>query len=440
VKELSGWGRYPRIEGEERFSDNLASITHDVVLTRGLGRSYGDASLPPAGGHAVANSTRADHILSFDPATGRLRAEAGFSLDQLVRVFLPRGWFVPVSPGTQYVTLGGMVASDVHGKNHHVDGCIGEHVTGLRMRVADGSVLTVDRDTEPELFRATIGGMGLTGHILEVELSLKPVPSPWIWQESERAANLDDLIERLTRSSAQWPYTVCWVDTLTRGDDMGRGIVIKGRWAEPSEAPGKDPAIANRMAVPFTAPDWALAPWSVRVFNEAYYRKHIGDRRSGIVNPQAFFYPLDAVRDWNRIYGPSGFTQYQCVLPTDREPGTVRRFFDTLTQSRSASFLAVIKDCGAEGQGMLSFPKPGISIALDIPVRGSKTQQVVDDLNEIVLACGGRIYLTKDAFTRPEHFRAMEPRLDAWNEVRRTWDPAGRLKSALSVRLLGDSA
>jgi len=442
VTELAGWGRVPVVRGDERLSEDLKTVCRGAVLTRGLGRSYGDASLPAQEGAAVAGTRFGNRLLAFDEVTGVLRAEAGLSLVQLEAFCRPKGWVSPVCPGTQWVTVGGMVASDVHGKNHHVAGTFGEHVRALRMLLADGRVFELSPDCEDpaerELFAATLGGMGLTGHILEVEVQLSRVESAWIHTEEEIATGLADLVTRLRRASAEWPYTVAWVDSLTRGAHMGRGVVMKGRWATASEAPARAPEVKRRVPVPIELPGWVLGPLTVRAFDSVFYRSHAWRPKHGIVHPETFFYPLDTLLHWNRLYGKQGFVQHQCVLPVDDGEEVVHRFFDTLTRFAGASFLTVMKDCGPEGSGMISFPRPGLSVALDIPMRGERTQALVDALNEHVLSVGGRVYLAKDALTRPEHFRAMEPRLDAWNAIRRRWDPDGLLKSALSVRLLGD--
>jgi decaprenylphospho-beta-D-ribofuranose 2-oxidase len=437
---IAGWGRYPAVDGLVLKSEDLATISQPASLSRGLGRSYGDSSLPARADLPVAETTMADRLLAFDPTSGLLRAEAGVSLLELNRVFLRRGWFVPVSPGTQYVTLGGMVASDVHGKNHHVDGCFGQHVQSLRLRVADGRILDCSETLEQELFRATIGGMGLTGHILEVEFRMRQIPTPWIWGESERIDDLDRMVAGLKAAAHDWPMTVGWVDCLARGRALGRGILMKGRWANPNEAPNSPPSSKHRFRVPFQFPSLALCKPTMKAFNLAYYWKHIKRTRRGIAHPDSFFYPLDAVDDWNLVYGRRGFTQYQCVLPHADDNGPARRFLELFVSGGGMGFLCVIKDCGPEGKGMLSFPRPGISIAMDFPIHATQTPALVARLNELVIAEGGRIYLTKDAFTRPEHFRAMEPRLDAFNAVRRKWDPQGRICSAQSVRLLGDRA
>ncbi|MCE5303671.1 MAG: FAD-binding oxidoreductase [Planctomycetaceae bacterium] len=439
-KKLSGWGRFPILEGLEFRSEDLTAATEKATLSRGLGRSYGDSSLPARADSPVADTTLADRLLHFDPDSGLLRAEAGVSLLALNRVFLRRGWFVPVSPGTQFVTLGGMIASDVHGKNHHVDGCFGQHVRSLRLRVADGRILDCSDASEPDLFRATIGGMGLTGHILEAEFSMRRIPSPWIWGESERIDHLDAMVTGLKQSAHDWPMTVGWVDCLARGDRLGRGILMKGRWATADEAPEKSPPLKRRLRVPFPFPALALCKPSMKAFNLAYYWKHFQRVRRGIVHPDSFFYPLDALDDWNLIYGRRGFTQYQCVLPHADDNGPARRFLELFVSAGGMGFLCVIKDCGPEGRGLLSFPRPGMSIAMDFPIHPTRTPELVDQLNELVIAEGGRIYLTKDTFTKAEHFQAMETRLAAFNEVRRRWDPDARIRSAQSVRLLGDPA
>ncbi len=434
---ISGWGRAPVATAHEVRSENLERVIDGLPLSRGLGRSYGDSSLPAAGDTEVVSTTLADRILDFDPETGVMRAEAGLSLETLYRVFLARGWFTPVTPGTQFVTLGGMVASDVHGKNHHSAGTFGAHVRELKLRVADGRVVTCSPTVESALFRATLGGMGLTGHILEVTFAMEHVPSPWIWNESERIPNIDKFIDGLHEAAPVWPMTVGWFDSIASGDRLGRGIIYRGRWATPAEAPPHPPRPKPRITIPFDFPSFVLGRLSIRAFNTLLYLSHGSRIRRGIVHPEKYFYPLDMFRRWNRMYGRQGLTQHQCILPHEAGRGAARRFLEVLVKNGGASFLCVIKDCGPEGIGTLSWPRPGISIALDIAVR-KNTPALIDALNECVINEGGRIYLTKDAFTRPEHFRAMEPRLAEFDRVRRLWDPQGRFRSAQSVRLLGD--
>jgi FAD/FMN-containing dehydrogenase len=310
-------------------------------------------------------------------------------------------------------------------------------VSTLKMRVADGRILECGPNTERELFLATVGGMGLTGQILECEFPLQRIPTPWIYQETERVDDIDEYVEKLKDAASKWPMTMGWIDCLSTGKNMGRGIVMKGRWAQAHEAPSRFPKEGLNLRFPFLAPEALLSRLTVQAFNFGYYWKHLRRMQEGIVDPFTFFYPLDFVQDWNLMYGRRGFTQYQCVLPKEAGSKAARRFLEVLTAHGGASFLCVIKDCGAESSAYLSFPKEGISIALDVAVRND-TQALIDALNECVLREGGRIYLAKDQFTRPEHFRAMEPRLPHFLEVRKTWDPRFLFRSAQSVRLFGD--
>ncbi len=433
---LCGWGRLPA-PGREVLAENLERATVGTALCRGLGRSYGDSSLPAQADDRVVATRLANRILSFDSATGVVRAEAGVSLAELNRIFIPRGLFTPVTPGTKYVTLGGMVACDVHGKNHHREGCFGAHVRSLRMRLASDDVVDCSPTDLSDLFYATIGGMGLLGHILEVEFVLHRITSPWVFMESERVPDIDAFLAALGRAAPQWPMTMGWIDCLSQGGSMGRGILMAGRWAAANEAGATPPVEVSKKTFPIELPNWALNPVTAKMFNTAYYWRHFPQRTEGLTSPDAFFYPLDAILHWNRAYGSRGFTQYQCVLPRAAGPVAVREFMLLLTKLGGASPLCVIKDCGAEGKGLLSFPLEGTSIAIDMAV-SPDIQRIVDSLNEFVIAAGGRVYLAKDRFTRADHFRAMEPRLPKFLAARETWDPERKLRSAQSVRLFGD--
>ncbi len=435
---LRGWGGMSA-PGREVRSEVLEGITQGAALSRGLGRSYGDASLPPPGVTSVVGTTLANRYLSFDAATGVLRAQAGVSLHDLAATFFPKGWFVPVSPGTWFVTLGGMVASDVHGKNHHVAGTLGRHVRSLRMRVASGDIVDCSREHNRDLFLATTGGMGLTGHILEVELVLEKLSSPWVWRESIQVPNLDALLDGLEHSKS-WPMTACWIDTLATGKNFGRGLLMRGRWADPAEAPKRQPKVGLQPDVPITAPEWALNDLSMKAFNTFWYSKQVWPTVTGIVTPQSWWVPLDMIGHWNRIYGHRGFTQHQAVIPASAGREKVRQYCELLARRGGTGFLCVIKDCGSEGDGLLSFPQPGTTIALDLPCTPG-VQDMIDELNRFVLKVGGRIYLTKDGYTRREHFQEMEAtRLRRFQAVRDVWDPNRRIRSSLSVRLLGDPA
>jgi len=435
-EQLAGWGRRPVVPAVVRTSADLEEATEGASASRGLGRSYGDAALPRRPGAIVACTRLGDRVLHLDADAGVLRAEAGLSLARLDALVLPRGLACPVVPGTEQVTLGGMVAADIHGKNQHAAGCFGDHVRALRVRVGDGRIVDVSPREEPELFRATIGAMGLTGHILEVELGLERIPSAWIWQEVDAVRGLEPLLERLREASRSWPFTVAWIDGLVRDPAGARGILLRGRWAERGEAPASPPRPRRTIRIGRDAPDWLLGRGVVGAFNRVY--PWASRRRPGPVSPWRFFFPLDAIADWNRLYGRRGFMQYQCVVPADR-PGAARRVLDAVARFDEPSFLTVVKDFGRHGPGALSFAMPGTTLALDFPL-GPRSQALVDALNGVVVAEGGRVYLAKDLLTRAEHFRAMEPRLDAWLAVRRKWDPAGRIATALSVRLLGDAA
>jgi FAD/FMN-containing dehydrogenase len=435
---LSGWGRTV-VPGRELRSEELARVAPSVHLSRGLGRSYGDASLPARGDFDTLGTTLADRILSFDEETGVLRAEAGLCLAEMNRLFLKRNWFTPVTPGTKFVTLGGMVASDVHGKNHHVAGTFGRHVRALRIRTGEGHIIECSRTEEPELFLATLGGMGLTGHILEVEVALEKIPSPWIYTESYRIPDLDTMLYRVKEEGKKWPMTVSWVDTAARGKSLGRGILFVGRWAEAGEAPPGMPKPTFSIPMPISLPSGLLNRFTIGVFNSLVYGSHFKAKKTGFVDPDKYFYPLDRVLQWNRCYGKRGVAQHQSVIPNESGAAGLREMIELLAQVGTASFLTVVKDCGEEGDGLISFPRPGMSLALDLPIRDD-TQSVIDRLNACVIKNAGRIYLTKDGFTRPEDYRAMDPRLDHFLEVRRKWDPQGQLRSAQSQRLFGDKS
>lgn len=435
-RRLSSWGRMTAL-GHEVVHERLEEATNGAALTRGLARSYGDASLPALPADRLASTILANRILSFCPRSGVLRAESGVSLRELNRLFQPQGWFTPVSPGTEFVTLGGMVASDVHGKNHHRDGCFGEHVSRLRVRLADGDVVECSPSNHADLFYGCIGGMGLLGHILEVEVRLRRVSSRWIRTETRRVRDIDEFLVALTEAAGSWPYTMGWIDCLSRGRQLGRGVLMAGDWETAERAPFRPPGRPTTLRFPVDLPYGSLNRHTARAFNAAFFHAHRAGVTRGNSAPGPFFYPLDAVLDWNRAYGKRGFTQYQCVLPRRAGSEAVREFMRRLVATESSSPLCVIKDCGPEGRGVLSFPMEGTSIAVDMRI-SSSTPAVVRRLNEFVIATGGRIYLTKDRFTSREHFAAMEPRLPRFMALRAEWDPNRRLRSGLSRRLLED--
>ncbi|HXJ84459.1 MAG TPA: FAD-binding oxidoreductase [Candidatus Methylomirabilis sp.] len=442
VEEIGGWGRRPVRPGRVLRSERLAlPASVAPVLPRGLGRAYGDAAVPASAESLVIETARANRILDFDPTSGRLTCEAGLSLAEIIRVFLPRGWFLPVTPGTKFVTVGGCVASDVHGKNHHREGTFGGFVERLRLWTADGMLVNAGPDVERELFLATVGGMGLTGLIVEVTFRLRRVESPWIVLDVRSVASLDEMVEGLRESSRDWIYTVGWIDCLARGSALGRGVLMRGRHASLDETRGLAPPRHRAFTVPCDAPEWLLNPIFMRLFNRLYHTRHAAIRKPRVVSCEQFFYPLDALHDWNRLYGARGFLQYQCVIPNSAGAAPVRSLLEKLAARGAASFLAVIKDFGPGSDAFLSFPLAGTTLSLDLPYRGQKTEMLVHELNAVVIQAGGRIYLAKDAVTRPEDFASMmKPRLEQWKAVRDRWDPHRRFRSAQSVRLFGDHA
>lgn len=417
---------------------DLEEITTEAVLTRGLGRSYGDASLPPTGRGPVASSLLSDRVLSFDESTGQLRVEAGMRLGRLIDLFLPRGFFVPVTPGTRDVTIGGMIAADVHGKNHHVAGTIGAHVQAIRMRLADGRIEEVHENSSPELFCATLGGMGLTGHILDVTLTMERVPSRFVLEETRTFSDLESLIDGLMAASAASPYSVAWSDFLAPAAQVGRGIILTGRWASAQEAASAVQYTLPTVTIPWPMPERLLSNTTIRAFNAFRYELARSACRRGpkrtIRSAESFFYPLDALRNWNLLYGRRGLTQYQCVVPKDPSMRSYRRLAEVARGSDAGPFLAVIKDCGDQGKGSLSFPMPGISFALDFPI-GEETTALVSQLNAVVQEAGGRVYLAKDAFSSAEQIEKMDPRMRIFATLRDRLDPNRKIDSALARRV-----
>lgn len=445
TQELYGWGRSPRLtaevarpERQREVGAALADRGGKPVLAHGLGRSYGDVALIENG--RVILTRRLDRMLDFDPETGWLRCEAGVSLEEIVKTFLPRGFFPPVVPGTWFVTVGGAIGNDIHGKSHHVDGTFCDHVRRIELLTASGDIVACGPDEEPELFWATVGGIGLTGIILTAEIRLNRVAGPWIVQESVRVENLEHFFEESARSAA-FSHTVTWIDCATRGKGMGRGILQRGGHA-PEGVVGRDgllgkvkSTISPLLQMPVDGPNWLLNQASIRLFNEAYFRKHPKGQVDGVIHYQPFFFPLDFVKDWNRGYGPRGFLQYQLVVPPDPDHTVMRAALDTITKSGMGSFLAVIKEFGDQMHGGLSFPRSGTTLALDFGHAGQPLLDLCDRLDDLVSDAGGRVYLGKDARLSRRHFRRQYPEWEAWRAVKDRWDPQQVFQSALGQRL-----
>ena len=378
-------------------------------------------------------------IRRLDAEARTVTVAAGTSLDGLMRTLVPNGLFLPVTPGTRFVTVGGAIAADVHGKNHHRDGGFADHVSSMTLLTPDARRLVLTPDGTPAAFRATAGGMGLTGVILEATLSLLPVETSWISVDTERAEDLEDLMARMAGSDHRYRYSVAWVDSLARGRRMGRAVLTRGDHAAVDELPS--PARANPLrfdpkpgaAVPPGVPGWLVGAGATRAFNEAWYRRAPREERRRPQPMATFFHPLDGLSSWNRIYGSRGFVQYQFVVPSGAE-ATLREILERLGRFGRASFLTVLKRFGPGG-GLLSFPVPGWTLAMDIPARLDGLTPLLDSFDRLVADAGGRVYLAKDARMRSEAFAAMYPELDRWREIRAELDPAGVMRSDLARRL-----
>jgi decaprenylphospho-beta-D-ribofuranose 2-oxidase len=438
---LSGWGRTAATAADvvaPSDSDAVAAALADAngrgVLPRGLGRAYGDAA-QNAGGRVV-DTTGLTRVLDADFERGVARVEAGVSLDSLLDVFLPHGWFLPVTPGTALVTVGGAIASDVHGKNHHRDGSFCEHVSSLTLLTPGGERRVLGPDDE--LFWATAGGMGLTGVIVEATVRMTPVETAWVREDVERADDVDDCMARMEARDDSYRYSVAWIDCLARGRRLGRSVLLRGDHARRSELPTDvaDP-LARKRGVRVPAPPWMpnglLRRETIAAFNEAYYRRAPRLSQGRIVALDPFFYPLDGVNGWNRMYGSRGFLQYQFAVPFGREDA-VREALERLSGRRVASFLAVLKRFGSQ-RGLISFPMPGWTLALDIPAGSPGLGSLLDGLDSLVAEAGGRVYFAKDSRLRPDLVEAMYPQLGRWRELQRSVDPEGRMHSDLSRRL-----
>jgi len=436
-QRLYGWGRTA-----PAYAEVLSALNEDVVaqelasargvIARGLGRSYGDAA-QLSGGLVLDN--RALGGVGAIARDGVVTVGAGVSLDELLAVAIPQGWFLPVTPGTRQVTLGGAVAADVHGKNHHRDGSLGDHVLEMRLVTPTGRA-TVSPTSDPALFWATIGGMGLTGVVTTVTLRLARIETDQVLVDTTRFSHLDDVMAAMVSRDDEYHYSVAWVDCMTRGASMGRAILTRGDHAtrRDLENPTLLAPSSAKVTIPFNAPSGLLNPLSIRAFNEAWFRSAPQRREGEQQSLGTFFHPLDGVNDWNRLYGRRGFVQYQFAVP-DAQADCVVRAIERLSSSRVPSFLAVLKRFGPANHGLLSFPVSGWTLALDLPVGPAALPEVLNDLDDMVMDAGGRVYLAKDARLTPEAVRVMYPRINEFLDVKNRVDPSHQLASDLARRL-----
>lgn len=438
-QQIANWGNYPRMESDVKsftFNEQLSQLMHsnDHLIPRGNGRCYGDASLA-----AITISTlNYKRILSFDAATGVFECQSGLTLDRILEVIVPRGWFLPVTPGTKFITVGGAVGSDVHGKNHHVDGSFSNHIMEMDIMVADGTILTCSPTLRQDLFAATCGGMGLTGMITRVKFRLKKIETSYVRQKQVKAENLEELLA-LFEKYKQYTYSMAWIDCLTKGGHFGRGILIVGEHAKEDELSAKQRKKklevhgGMKITFPFNLPSWVLNTFTVKVFNFLYYGKNLKKEINNVVPYEPFFYPLDAILHWNRGYGKEGFVQYQFVIPLSAKQGLIT-ILNRISDEGLGSFLAVLKVFGKQ-ESLISFPDEGYTLALDFPVRAGLFR-FLDELDAIVLQYGGRLYLSKDARMKPEVLYRGYPGIEEFKSIVRKYNPSGKFSSLQSERLL----
>jgi FAD/FMN-containing dehydrogenase len=441
-QKMSGWGRYPvhesfvaRPEKNTELTNLLNNVSIPNWITYGLGRSYGDTPLNENGGTIL--TTRLNRFLSFDETTGVLECEAGVSFKEILDVFVPRGYFLPVTPGTKFVTVGGAIANDVHGKNHHVDGTFSEHVLDFTLMLASGEIVRCSRSENSQLFWATIGGIGLTGIILAARFKMVPISSSYYNVHYQRARNLEEALKLFSESDDQYRYSVAWIDCMARGGSLGRCVLMRGNNASADQVKARNPLPIlhkTKLTIPVDFPSFVLNQLTIKAFNALYYRIHPRDSHK-LVGYESFYYPLDAINQWNRMYGKRGFVQYQAVFPPETCREGLKEMLERLSSSNRSSFLAVLKSSGDENEGILSFPKKGYTLALDIPINDDSLFPFLRSLDELVLRHGGRVYLAKDSTLAPEHFREMYPRYKEFQAIKNQVDPNGVFSSSMARRL-----
>ncbi len=437
-KTIANWGNYPVVETDEKsfsFTEELqhALLHADSIIARGNGRCYGDASLEKN----TVSTLKYDKILSFDAINGILECQSGITLDKILEVIVPKGWFLPVTPGTKFITVGGAVASDVHGKNHHVDGSFSAHVLEMDVLLGNGETVTCSPTAYTDLFWATCGGMGLTGIIARVKFDLKKIETSYIKQKQVKAKNLEEVIQ-LFEEYKHYTYSVAWIDCLKKGEGFGRSILILGEHAKPEDLDADKKANPlllpgnKQISFPFNLPSFVLNQFTVKAFNFLYYGKNLKKVINNVVSYEPFFYPLDAILHWNRGYGKKGFVQYQFVLPLESKQGLIE-ILKKISDEGLGSFLAVLKVFGKQDD-LISFPKEGYTLALDFPVRRGLFE-FLNELDEIVLKHNGRLYLSKDARMKSDIFWRSYSNANKFVEIIKKYNPLFKINSIQARRL-----
>jgi len=453
---ISGWGRYPKIESECIYPNlpflvnlimgqtnvqteaqtDVANQQNSNVIARGLGRSYGDSSLAPT----TVISSNLNHFIDFNEQTGELTCEAGVSFAEILRVFIPKGWFLPVTPGTQFVTVGGAIASDVHGKNHHIDGTFCEHISALTLCLPNGEVIECSKIHHPHLFRATCGGMGLTGVIVQATFTLKPIETAYIKETTYKTANLEETLAKFEEHNSA-TYSVAWIDCLATGKSLGRSLLMLGEHASKTELQESQAEIeplnvakASKLNMPFDFPAFTLNRFSVKAFNTLYYGKVRQPQSQRLVHYAPFFYPLDSIQNWNRMYGKNGFVQYQFVIPKSAGLVGLTEILSEIANSKRGSFLAVLKVFGKGNDNYLSFPEEGYTLALDFKMDNTLLD-FLKTLDDIVLHYGGKLYLTKDARMSEQMFKQSYPQWQEFHKIRHQYNAHQVFNSLQSMRL-----
>lgn len=429
--KVGGFGQYPTIDASIHAPHTKDALCHALktqktLIPRGLGRSYGDSSLA----HDIVETRYFQHFHAFDARTGMLTCDAGLSLDEILSLIVPQGWFLPVTPGTRFVTVGGAIASDVHGKNHHQAGTFTEHVTQLELLLGNGECVTVSPTQQADLFHATCGGMGLTGMILSASIQLKPIQSSRIKQTTIKCTSLQHVLAAFDEHQHA-TYSVAWIDSLAKGKALGRSILTLGEHATDGVF---KPISKKAIAIPFTLPISPLNKASIKSFNQYYYHKVLSRSSIRRVNYDAFFYPLDGILHWNRLYGKTGFVQYQCVLPKSGGNKSLHELLELIVKSGEPSFLAVLKLLGKSNLNYLSFPAEGYTLALDFKAT-SRVFSLLKKLDERVLHYGGRLYLAKDARMSADLFKATYPNWEQFQSVREKYHAINKFTSQQSIRL-----